>query len=155
VIHRFVPAGGWLMLHLLLLGAVSTAILVWSQHFADTLLRRTAWGGRAFHAVRLGAHTLGASAVVVGIVADARALVLGGGIVVGLNALAHAASLIVQGRGGLPARFAPLVRYYVFASLSLAVGVALGVMLARASLTAELHDRFTVAHLGANLLGWV
>jgi len=155
VIHRFVPAGGWLMLHLLLLGAVSTAILVWSQHFADTLLRRAAWGGRAFHGVRLAAHTVGAAAVVAGVVTDAWALVLAGGIVVGLNALVHAASLIAQSRGGLPARFAPLVRYYIFASLSLVVGVALGVILARASLTAELHDRFTVAHLGANLLGWV
>src|SRR5690554_6013011 len=109
IIHRFVPAGGWLMLHLLLLGAVSTAILVWSQHFADTLLRRAAWGGRAFHGVRLAAHTVGAAAVVAGVVTDAWALVLAGGIVVGLNALVHAASLIVQGRGGLPARFAPLI----------------------------------------------
>src|SRR5690606_3377577 len=30
-VHRLFPAGGWLMVHLLLLGAVSTAILVWSQ----------------------------------------------------------------------------------------------------------------------------
>src|SRR5690554_437534 len=155
VVHRFVPAGGWLMLHLLLLGAVSTAILVWSQHFVDIFLRRTAWGGRRFHGVRLAAHTLGASAVVAGVVADAWTIVLTGGVLVGLNALVDAVSLIAQGRGGLPARFAPLVRYYVFASLSLAVGVALGVVLARSSLTAELHDRFTVAHLGANLLGWV
>src|SRR5690554_3891689 len=155
IIHRFVPAGGWLMLHLLLLGAVSTAILVWSQHFADTLLRRTAWGGRTFHGIRLAAHTVGASVVVAGIVTDAWPAVLAGGILVGLNALAHAASLVVQGRGGLPARFAPLVRYYVFASISLAVGVTLGVLLARASLPAELHERFVVAHLGANLLGWV
>ncbi|MHA6693170.1 multicopper oxidase domain-containing protein [Homoserinimonas sp. A520] len=155
IVHRFVPAGGWLMLHLLLLGAVSTAILVWSQHFADTLLRRTAWGGRAFHGVRLAAHTVGAAAVVAGIVADAWPVVLAGGILIGLNALVHAGSLLVQGRGGLPARFAPLVRYYVFASLSLAAGVTLGVILARASLPPELHERFVVAHLGANLLGWV
>src|SRR5690554_3489986 len=155
VVHRFVPAGGWLMLHFLLLGAVSTAILVWSQHFADTLLRRTAWGGRAFHAVRLAAHTVGAAAAVAGIVADAWPVVLAGGILIGVNVLAHAVSLIVQGRGGLPARFAPLVRYYVFASLFLVVGVALGVILARASLPSGLHERFVVAHLGANLLGWV
>ena len=46
LVHRFVPNGSWVMVHLLLLGAVSTAILVWSQHFADTLLRRAAPGGR-------------------------------------------------------------------------------------------------------------
>ncbi|GAA1221585.1 multicopper oxidase domain-containing protein [Rhodoglobus aureus] len=155
LIHRFVPLGGWLMVHLLLLGAVSTAILVWSQHFADTLLRRTARGGRGFHGVRLATHTVGAVLVVSGMVADVWLLVLIGGILVGLNALAHATSLIIQGRGGLPARFAPLVRYYVFAGISLAVGVTLGVLLARASLPPDLHDRFVVGHLGANLLGWV
>src|SRR5690554_8171045 len=83
VVHRFVPAGGWLMLHLLLLGAVSTAILVWSQHFADTLLRRTAWGGRRFHGVRLAAHTLGAATVVTGIVTATWPVVLAGGILLG------------------------------------------------------------------------
>ena len=36
--HPFVPAPRWLMIHLLLLGAVTHAILVWSQHFADALL---------------------------------------------------------------------------------------------------------------------
>lgn len=154
-IHRFIPAGGWLMLHLLLLGAVSTAILVWSQHFADTLLRRTAWGGRAFHAVRLVTHTLGAAAVVAGIVTNIWPIVLVGGILVGLNALVHATSLVVQGRGGLPARFAPLVRFYVFASLFLVVGVTLGVIMARASLSPEEYGQFVVAHLGTNLLGWV
>lgn len=155
VIHRFVPAGGWLMLHLLLLGAVSTAILVWSQHFADTLLRRTARGGRAFHGARLLAHTVGAGFVVAGMVSGIWPLVLTGGTLVAANGLVHAASLVVQGRGGLPARFAPLVRYYVLACIALAVGVTLGVILARAALPAELHDRFVVAHLGANLLGWV
>jgi len=155
VIHRFVPAGGWLMLHLLLLGAVSTAVLVWSQHFADTLLRRQAWGGRAFHAARLAAHTLGAATVVTGIVTATWPVVLAGGILLGVNAIVHAASLVAQGRGGLPARFAPLVRYYVYACLSLVVGVTLGVLLARASLPDDIQDRLTVAHLGANLLGWV
>lgn len=155
VIHRFVPAGNWLMIHLLLLGAVSSAVLIWSQHFADTLLRRGAWGGRAFHAVRLLAHTLGAGAVVAGIVTGFWPLVLAGGILVGVNAVAHAVSLIIQGRGGLPARFAPLVQYYIFACLALVAGVTVGVLLSKWSLLGELRNQFLVAHMGANLLGWV
>lgn len=155
VVHRFVPAGSWLMLHLLLLGSLSTAILVWSQHFADTLLRRPARGGRAFHGVRLAAHTVGAATVVIGMVMDDWPIVLAGGVVVGLNAVVHAVTLVLQGKGGLPARFAPLVRYYVFACLALVVGVTLGVLVARSSLPEELHDRFVFAHVGANLLGWV
>lgn len=42
VIHRWVPDADWLMLHLVLLGAASHAILVWSFHFAQTVLRAPA-----------------------------------------------------------------------------------------------------------------
>ncbi|HEY9523655.1 MAG TPA: nitrite reductase, partial [Thermopolyspora sp.] len=62
-------AGPWLVVHLLLLGAVSTAIFIWSQHFADTLLRRRAVGGRVGLGVRILTHTAGSLAVVAGIVA--------------------------------------------------------------------------------------
>src|SRR5690606_12235092 len=92
-VHRFFEAGGWLMVHLLLLGAVSTAILIWSQHFADAVLRRQAPGARLSHGIRVAAHTLGASLVVIGIVATQWMFVLTGGIIVAAVALAHAASL--------------------------------------------------------------
>lgn len=154
-VHRFFEAGGWLMVHLLLLGAVSTAILIWSQHFADAVLRRQAPGARLSHGIRVAAHTLGASLVVIGIVATQWMFVLTGGIIVAAVALAHAASLTVQLRGALPARFSPLVRYYIAASLALIAGVALGVIMARADLTAELHDRLYLAHITVNVLGWV
>ena len=36
--HPLIPEPRWLLLHLLLLGAVTHSIVVWSQHFADTLL---------------------------------------------------------------------------------------------------------------------
>ncbi|XQN46861.1 copper oxidase, partial [Glutamicibacter creatinolyticus] len=39
LIHRQLPAPRWLMIHLLLLGALSHAILVWSQYFATALLK--------------------------------------------------------------------------------------------------------------------
>ncbi|WP_349899609.1 multicopper oxidase domain-containing protein [Parafrigoribacterium soli] len=155
IVHRFVPAGTWLMVHLLLLGAVSTAILVWSQHFADSLLRRPAPGGRRFHGIRLVGHSLGAVLVVAGIVSGWWPLVLAGGILIGIVAIAHATSLTVQLRGGLPARFAPLVHYYIAAGLSLVVGVTLGVIMARSALPAAVHDRLFPAHIGFNLLGWV
>src|SRR5690625_3487682 len=37
-LHRQVPAPRWLLFHLLLLGAVTHSIFVWSQYFADALL---------------------------------------------------------------------------------------------------------------------
>ncbi|MEO6944018.1 MAG: multicopper oxidase domain-containing protein [Lacisediminihabitans sp.] len=153
--HRALESGTWLMVHLLLLGALSTAILIWSQHFADSLLRRAAPGGRIFLGIRLGVHTLGAVAVVTGVVTGWWPLVLAGGILIGAVAIAHSVSLGMQMRGGLPARFAPLVRFYVAAGLSLAVGVTLGVIMAQTSIPASVHDRLFPAHIGFNLLGWV
>ncbi|TFC81560.1 copper oxidase [Cryobacterium cheniae] len=155
LIHRFIPVAPWLMVHLLFLGAVSTAILVWSQHFADTLLRHPAPGGRASLAARLGAHTVGAVLVITGIVGGWWPLVLAGGILVGANALAHALLLFRQSRGALPARFAPLVRYYIAAGIALAIGVALGVLMARTDIDGDPFERMFIAHIGLNLLGWV
>ena len=43
--HRYVQESHWLLVHLLLLGAVTNAIFVWSAHFADALLRRRASSG--------------------------------------------------------------------------------------------------------------
>ncbi|CAN5372061.1 multicopper oxidase domain-containing protein [soil metagenome] len=154
-VHRFVPQGGWLMVHLLLLGAVSTAILIWSQHFADSLLRRTEPGGRVIHAVRLLGHTVGAGLVIAGALTGLWPLVLSGGTLVAAVAIGHVVILLTQSRGALPARFAPLVRYYIAAALFLVVGVSIGVVMARSSLTPDIHDRLYPAHLAANLLGWV
>lgn len=155
IAHRFVPNGNWLMVHLLLLGAVSTAILIWSQHFADTLLRRAAPGGRVFHGIRLLGHTLGVSVVVAGMVAAFWPLVLAGGILVGIVVLAHVVVLVLQSRGALPARFAPLVKYYLASGVALGVGVAVGIGMAHAQLPSGWHDRLYSAHLAFNLLGWV
>ena len=142
-------------MHLLLLGAVSTAILIWSQHFADTLLRRRALGHRLSLGLRLAAHTVGAVLVMTGMVVDAFGLVLAGGILVGLNAVAHAVVIVGQSRGALPARFSPLVRYYAASALMLAVGVTLGVLMARLDGGGEDYERLFLGHLGLNLLGWV
>lgn len=155
LVHRSVPAAPWLMVHLLLLGAVSTAILVWSQHFADTLLRRPAPGGRRGHTARLAAHTLGSVLVVAGLLAAVWPLVVAGGALVAGGAVAHVVVLAGQGRGALPSRFGPMVRYYVAASALLPVGVTLGVLMARGDLSDEAHGRAYVAHVALNLLGWV
>ena len=155
LVHRFLPVAPWLMVHLLLLGAVSSAILIWSQHFADTLLRRQAIGGRTSLGARLATHTVGAILVITGVVGEWWPVVLAGGILVGGTALAHAAILLAQSRGALPARFAPLVRYYMAAGISLALGVTAGVLMARTDIDGEPFERLFIAHIGLNLLGWV
>lgn len=155
LVHRAVPAAPWLLVHLLLLGAVSTAILVWSQHFADTLLRRPARGGRVGLTVRLGAHTVGALAVVVGIAGSVGWLVVAGAALVTAAALAQVGILVGQSRAALPSRFGHAVRYYVAAGLMLPVSVACGVVMARGDVGDVLHARLYVGHVALALLGWV
>jgi len=155
LVHRSVPGGGWLMVHLLLLGAVSTAILVWSQHFADSLLRRPVPGGRRWQAVRLLGHSAGAVLVVVGVSGRVWSLVLAGGVLVAVVAIAHAATIAVQSRGALPSRFGPLVRFYLAAGSALIIGVGIGVVMARSDIPEAMHDRLYPAHLAFNLLGWI
>ena len=155
LLHRQVPSSGWLLVHLLLLGAVSTAILIWSQHFADTLLRHKALGDRRSLGLRLSVHTGGAIAVMTGMVAEWYPLVLVGGSLVGLNALVHAVVIVSQTRGAMPGRFAPLVRYYIVSAVMLSGGVTLGILMARLDGGGEAYERLFIGHLGLNLLGWV
>ncbi|MCX7521449.1 multicopper oxidase domain-containing protein [Microbacterium sp. STN6] len=154
-VEAHIPAAEWLVVHLLLLGAVTSAILVWSQHFADTLTRRGAPGGRRALATRLGLHTVGAVVVVLAVSLGVWPAVIVGGAAVAVAAAWHVVSLTLQLRGALPSRFAPLVRYYIVAALFLIMGVAVGVLMAGQPAAGDIRDRLFVAHIAANLGGWV
>ena len=151
--HRFVPESRWLLVHLLLLGAVTNAILVWSAHFAHALLKNPPTSRRG-EAIRLVALNAGVVAVVAGIVTTMWPLTLAGAVIVGGAVAAHGISLAHQARTALPSRFGASVRYYVAASVALPVGATLGTLLARHP-EAATHGRVVVAHVAANLLGWV
>ena len=153
-VHRFVDQPLWLMVHVPLLGAATAAILIWSQHFADTLLRRPALGGRVGLGIRLLGHTVGAALIVVGILAGVPPLAVTGAIGVAAVALAHGIVLTLQLRHALPARFAPLVRYYIAASAVFLGGIAAGIVIV---LTGEpgTADRLVMSHLVLNVFGWL
>lgn len=38
-IHRWVPNSVWLMVHMVTLGLITNSILIWSQHFAEGILK--------------------------------------------------------------------------------------------------------------------
>lgn len=151
-VHRFVDQPLWLLVHVPLLGAATAAILIWSQHFADTLLRRPASGGRLGLGVRLGLHTAGAAMVVAGVLLAATPLVVGGASVVAVAILAHGVIIVLQSRKALPTRFGPLARYYVAASAVFLLGIGAGVALAAYP---SLTDRLVTAHLVLNAYGWI
>lgn len=153
-IHRFVSQPMWLMVHVPLLGAVTAAILIWSQHFSDTLLRRAAPAGRVGLGVRLGLHTVGAALVVAGVMIPVLPLVVVGAVIVGGAIVTHAVVLFLQLRRALPSRFGPLVRYYVAASLVFLGGIAIGATMSAAA-DPDLTDRLVTAHLVLNAYGWI
>ena len=155
LVHPFVPASRWLMVHLVLLGALSHSIMVWSTHFSNALLK-TGPGidDRPQQSRRLWLLLAGTTTVLVGVPTGWWPVTLVGATVVALAVLDHARQLWRRLRSALPGRFRVAVRYYVAAALCLPVGAALGATLAL-GLDDRWHGRILLAHTMVNLLGWV
>jgi len=150
-----VAGGTWLALHLVLLGAATNAIVVWSEHFAAALLRVPRAGERAATARAL-ALNLGVLAVLGGVHAGRPVLTAGGAWLVAAVVLAHAATLVAGIRRALGARLAGTVWFYVAASAALVAGMGLGVLLAGgATGSADAYRAMRLAHVHLNVLGWV
>ena len=145
----------WLPVHLLLLGAVSNAILVWSSYFAEALLRLPGKGDRRAEAGRLAVFNAGAVIVVAGMTGDWWGAVLVGATLAAGAAVWHGAVLLARMSRSLPSRFGATVRYYVVAASLLPVGIALGVVMAHVDLDDEMHARVALAHVALNVLGWI
>lgn len=155
IAHRWIPASGWLLVHLLLLGAITNAILVWSQHFTDALLRRRVEAGsRRWQILRLIILNLGVATVVTGMVVNHWWATLVGAVAVGLAVAAHGTALWWQSRSALAPRFAVCVWFYVSAAWLLPFGAGFGAVLAY-GVPGGMQNRFTLVHAGLNLLGFV
>ncbi|WP_298458206.1 multicopper oxidase domain-containing protein [uncultured Cellulomonas sp.] len=153
--HRAVPQAQWLMVHALLLGAVSTAILIWSAHFAEALRRRPLPGGHRGQAVRLAGHTIGAVGVIAGLVTGMWPVVVAGATAVAGVAAVHLGVLLAQNRQPIATGLGWTTWYFVAATATLPVGAALGAVLARPDLAGDAAARAYVAHVVVMLLGWV
>lgn len=149
--HRWLPESQWLLLHLVLLGAVTHSIMVWSMHFAQTLLRQPP---PPHQQLRLALLTFGSALVFIGVPTATWPIALAGGSIVAAAVAWHGWLLVRMLRRALPARFTVTVRYYVAAALSLAVGAGFGITLAWGWPDAW-HGRLLVAHALTNVLGWL
>src|SRR5690625_7945995 len=105
--------------------------------------------------LRLGVHTVSAILVIVGVATGRWPLVVIGGVGVTLVAITHILVILIQRRGALMARFGAPSLYYVCAGVCLAVGVWLGVMLARTHPSAAGGGRLYTAHTTTTLAGSV
>jgi len=150
-----VAGAGWLALHLVLLGAVTNAIVVWSEHFAAALLRTPASSERAALA-RVLALNLAVLAVLAGVHVARPALTVAGAGLLAVVVVAHARSLATRIRRSLPARLGGTAWFYVAASGALLAGIGLGVLMSGgATGSADAYRAVRLAHAHLNLLGWV
>lgn len=155
IAHRSIPDSTWLAVHLVLLGALTHAILVWSTHFAHALLRSVPKpNDHVSIDLRIWLHAAGSVAVFVGVPTATWWLVVVGATGVTVAVVWHAAVLVKEMRAALPGRFRITLRYYLAAAALLPVGAAFGATLAF-GLGEQWHARFLVAHSMINLLGWV
>ena len=116
----------WAPLHAALLGALGSAITIWSAHFADTLLHRPAWGGALMLNGRLGLHSVGAALVITGVCINSQIVIGVGASCVAVSATLGVVAMVVQKRRAVAARMAALVNYYICSLSYLMVGALAG-----------------------------
>ena len=157
VAHPFVPAPRWLMVHLLLLGAVTHAILVWSRHFADALLRSPRAGDRRGRAGRLLAAQRSAPCWSSPASPSERWPLpcVGGDRGRAAPSLWHGWCILLRGarRAAVPVR--TTVRYYVGRGVLPARRGWRSASCSRAASATRGTRRLVVAHVAVNLLGWI
>ena len=145
LVHPFVPGSQWLMVHLVLLGALTHSAMVWSTHFTQALLKTSASiDDRTQQTRRIGLLVAGGSVMCFSTTASAVSAAI----------LWHGVQLWRRLHRALPGRFRITVRYYLAAAACVPVGAGLGAWLAR-GLGDEMHGRVIVAHSMVMVLGWV
>ena len=155
LVHRYLPEARWLMVHLVVLGALTHAIVVWSTHFTQALLKTPAHlDERRTQSRRLGLLILGAAAVIVGVPTGWWGLVIAGAVGLATAVGWHAWALARRLRAALPGRFRVTVRYYLAAAAALPIGATFGAWLAH-GVDAQTRGRLLMAHTMTMALGWV
>jgi hypothetical protein len=150
-VHPMLPQWQWLGIHVLLLGAVSNAILIWSAHFTVAVLRGSV--DRRGEALRLAGLNAGVVAVLAGGGFDRPWVGVGGAFAIFAAALAHLLWLRGRLRSALPAPFGVTVHYYVAAAIALLVGVPVGAWMLVVDDASR--PRLLLFHAHINVLGWI
>ena len=155
VVAPALPDARWILVHAVLLGAVTHAVLVWSTHFTQALLKTSAaLDPRPRQNARLTLLLVGVALVLLGVPWLGWWSVVSGAVAVTLAVGWHAWALWLRLRAALPGRFRITVRYYLCAAAWIPVGATLGALLSRGP-DDLWHGRFLVAHTSAMVLGWL
>jgi len=156
VLHGWppMPMPRWLAVHLLLLGAVTNAIVTWTEHFAVALLRARQPSRRAA-AGRLAALNLAILGILFGVAGDLAPVTVASATLLGAVVLAHLGSLLRIARHALMGRFAGTVKFYVAGGVALVVGITFGTLIAVDPVSPRWHEPLHAAHVHANVFGWI
>lgn len=153
VFRSVLPWPTWILLHLVFLGAITHAILVFSGHFTNALTRtRVTRTARRNENLRLAAANVGALLVLVGVPNRAWPVTIAGATILIVAVLLHCVSLTRRYRAALPGRFTGTVRFYISAALVLPIGSGIGVWI---TLPGQHAASLTLAHALVNVLGWI
>ncbi|GIH69949.1 multicopper oxidase domain-containing protein [Sphaerimonospora thailandensis] len=152
--HGRLPAPEWLLIHVFLLGAVTNAIVTWTEHFAIALLRHSE-PAQWVRPVRLAALNTGVVSVLYGAThGPIQVGIAGAAIVVGVIGW-HVGILAVWSRRALGGRFAHVVAWYICAGAALITGGTLGGLMLAGWPPRVSTMRLEAAHIHVNLLGWI
>ena len=144
----------WLTVHLLLLGAVTNAIVTWSDHFVSALLwARTQNRTRQMIIILL--LNVGIIGVLVSVSLHLQWLVIISATLIICVIAFYLRGMTTLIKSSLNKRYKGVIAFYQFAGLMIIVGIFLGVLASSKSDRDIWHPRITLAHLHANLLGWV
>ncbi len=155
LVHPWRPGLGWAAIHLVLLGAITHSIMVWSAHFTRALLKTRATEADARRQdQRIILHAAGTVLVVGGVSLGRWPVVAVGAALVCLAVTWHGLTLWQQLRTALPGRFRVTVHHYLAAAACLPIGAVMGVLLSRGP-SGEPHGRLLVAHSLTMVLGWI
>ena len=155
VVHRWVPASTWVIVHVFTLGLLTNSILVWGQHFTETLLHsRPADDARRTQVRRIFLLNAGIVVLVAGMIAAWSPAVVAGAAVVGGATAWYVVDLVRQIRAALPSRFRPIVRFYAVAAAFLPAGAVAGAWMGVGT-GEEWALRLHAVHLAVNVLGFV
>ena len=144
----------WILVHLLLLGAITNLIFVWSSHFTATMLRLPQEADRKRYLVRVIVLNLGVISVIVGKVQERKFLMAFGAAAVVISAGLHVRSIQIQIARALPTRFKTIPRFYIVSALFLILGGVLGGLLSQGP-KGEFKYRLLVTHYSTNIFGWI
>ena len=153
LVHQALPQWWWLGVHMLLLGAVTNAIVIWSAHFTLAVLRAPAPTSRRGEALRLVTLNVGVLAVLVGGALDLGWVGVAGAGAVVAAICAHLHWLRSRLRAALPAPYTVTVHYYLAAAAALLSGIPVGAWMLVADTASR--PRLVLFHAHINLLGWV